>query len=976
MEYQVVNRPKLARNKYGEVENKGTIGGANSLFSPTSSSYTEGGNGGGTANIDDFVGSTATEDGIHGLVPAPQSNVDEIQGTLNDNVKFLKGNGAWVDIPISRYTEENVNKDGVDLDGNLTISDTLTTQTLNVLGSAHFWELVIDKVRAAGGNLLITPANFVVDYVGSNIYYNVDATQPPFDVMFYDANDGTGILGLKELFTNQSVTQLIGKRLYMKNSDGSKTTTSEFVIGDMVRCKTLNLEESNNLTNKDYWTFVLATGTETYNSESCLYIDVLYQYVANGTTYGLGTSIQWQDTPIDTHLTYYEDADINDEGTGWVGQEPYKVFIATSDKSSGNCEISLPSGIGPNGEDYEGTVTWDGEKWNFSDSGTSIYPNTYIPYDAWGNTGYIACLYDDRFTDPVLKVMDKDGYGLLGIMSYAYGNFYIEDYVEQGSSTTPLLESFKFGYGTFTPETGDNIVSLGHLWNGERQSAILISSYDPMDTELKAPAIAQYRGIRTFSSISPYRTSAIADNGNVLKGSFLVDYNGNYIDVNERINLFTTDITTGLERVGIHLDGENSTIKMVGSVEVRQNGIDDIDTLTVWDEDGKMRVKISPEAIPTSAVNNEVTQNFTSISGNLYPDGTVTEHHTWTEFIWSWNHQWQYYTSNGKLNFSQYLPLGNLAVNEKISVSDLKTTIYTKAMFKGTNYTSERGTNQSISSVTLRLQRNSNGSNWVNVTSTNITSGSNIDVQAEKATISNINTIFDNRTITTVGVYRLTLEIVFNIYASITFDSQQSNPSFVLDTVVNSSAKIVKPTDALTIIGRDGIVFHTDDTGEYFMAGNNGIKIKWGDAELDLSDADGFRTNFKTTTINASTSKYLQKKDCFVVATDISQATNLYLPSASTYGVGRVITIIGNDYITLRTNSNSEYIYTEVKAIEYGPSGVYPQASAFPFNSSTSFAFSTTGIEQDYTGEGVDKYYRTHNPLIRLVCSGSGWYLI
>ena len=37
------------------------------------------------------------------------------------------------------------------------------------------------------------------------------------------------------------------------------------------------------------------------------------------------------------------------------------------------------------------------------------------------------------------------------------------------------------------------------------------------------------------------------------------------------------------------MDGDNSTIKMVGSVEVRQNDDGEIDTLTVWDEDDVLR---------------------------------------------------------------------------------------------------------------------------------------------------------------------------------------------------------------------------------------------------------------------------------------------------------------------------------------------------------------------------------------------------
>ena len=49
---------------------------------------------------------------------------------------------------------------------NIVNSDTIKTKNLEVTGSAHFFELIIDKVKAAGGAVLFTPANgFKVDLV-------------------------------------------------------------------------------------------------------------------------------------------------------------------------------------------------------------------------------------------------------------------------------------------------------------------------------------------------------------------------------------------------------------------------------------------------------------------------------------------------------------------------------------------------------------------------------------------------------------------------------------------------------------------------------------------------------------------------------------------------------------------------------------------------------------------------------------------
>ena len=934
MDYQVINRPKLSRNKYGEVENKGTVGGANSLFSPTSSSYTEGG--GKTENIRDFIGSTATEDGIHGLVPAPKSNVNEVQGTLNDNVKFLKGTGTWVDIPISRYTKENHNKDGVDLEGNLTVSDTLTTQTLNVLGAAHFWELIIDKVKAAGGNVLITPASMEVDFVGDDVVYTVDATKSPFKEMFYNESEGTGIYGLQELFNTSGIVSLTAKRVYMKNEDNSHTTLSEFEIGDMVRCKTVNLGRITESSGE----------TEIPDKDNDGNPDV---YTKNGNGEIMG---------VDSNNDGEEDIyDINDDG------EPDNYYTGEGWDTDGDGVVDIPV---DNSETYPVI---------HEDSQTTEFTNK----DYWTfvlGVGYEKFLNQDcRYIDIFKCFTDNNGrqYGL-GTLINTTGNQGNAPYSNNDVEDGVMIPEFKFGYGDFLPEIGDNIVSLGHLWNGDRQGAIILSSIDPMDTELKPPSIAQYKGIRTFGLLNRYRTTIISADNNEFQGSFLVNYNGNYIDINERINIFSTDITTGLEKVGIHLDGENSTIKMVGSVEVRQNGDDDIDTLTVWDEDGKMRVKISPEQIPSDAVNPETTQYFSSISGRLYPSGTITEHHTWTEFIWSWNHKWEYYLTNGSLNLSQTLNLGEMTTQDKITVSDFSSSISTRALFKGTNYTSNRGS-QSISSVIMRLQRYSNG-NWTNVSSENITSSSTIDISAEYATIKFNSAIFNNREITTAGNYRLLLDIVFNVYASITFDNQQSNPYYYFDTSVVSKVKVKKPTDSLTIIGRDGIVFHTENTDEYFKASESGIEMRWGDAGISLDNANGLKITSKVQTVSSS-SIQIDSSASIVNATGITSATTIYLPDASTYGVGRELTIYGNDYVSVAVRYSGK-ILIPIETVESN-NNYYPNASTYPYNEYSSYPLSPTNSNNnvpDGDGGTMTVYYRAHHPVLRLLNLGLNWLKI
>lgn len=77
--------------------------------------------------------------------------------------------------------------------------------------------------------------------------------------------------------------------------------------------------------------------------------------------------------------------------------------------------------------------------------------------------------------------------------------------------------------GDSVPSAGDEIVVLGNRQNAERQNAIILSATngDYLDGGLKAPYIAQYKGIKTFE-FEPYRYNFIAANGNIFIGNFKV----------------------------------------------------------------------------------------------------------------------------------------------------------------------------------------------------------------------------------------------------------------------------------------------------------------------------------------------------------------------------------------------------------------------------------------------------------------------
>lgn len=115
----------------------------------------------------------------------------------------------------------------------------ITTENLTVTKQAHFFELLIDKIRAAGGAILLTPA------------------------------DGFKVDKVKELEA--------GYRLLWKANDGDKAISNMWQIGDQAICQTFNnaqLGTNYNISNKYYWSLVIGVGTQAIEGEDYHYIDI------------------------------------------------------------------------------------------------------------------------------------------------------------------------------------------------------------------------------------------------------------------------------------------------------------------------------------------------------------------------------------------------------------------------------------------------------------------------------------------------------------------------------------------------------------------------------------------------------------------------------------------------------------------------------------------------------------------------------
>ena len=115
-----------------------------------------------------------------------------------------------------------------------------TVENLTVTGAAHFFELVIDKVKSVGGQMILSPTHAKIDKVME------------------------GYIGAVDVF-----------RIYYKATDGESQITNRFQSGDLILCQTFNAAEgtSYDVSNKFYWARVVSSSS-TVDSEGYWTISV------------------------------------------------------------------------------------------------------------------------------------------------------------------------------------------------------------------------------------------------------------------------------------------------------------------------------------------------------------------------------------------------------------------------------------------------------------------------------------------------------------------------------------------------------------------------------------------------------------------------------------------------------------------------------------------------------------------------------
>lgn len=335
---------------------------------------------------------------------------------------------------------------------NITNSDTIKTKNLEVTGSAHFFELIIDKIKAAGGAVLFTPANgFKVDIVesvtnGYKLYWQADDGSGNQADNMWKVNDQALYMSFNQAKegTNHNISNKYYWSLVTAVSDTNQPVSIEkkkyhyIVISTVTKDGTVNPEIGDTIAMLGY------RGTDDKKRQSAIYISA-YTSLDKGLTAPLLAQYQGiNDFNLESHRKSYFDA----VGAKFVGN--FEVSNGQTIEDYINNKIdgakSVAPYIGANGNWF----IWDSDTKAYKDSGVKAEGKDGAS-GTNGTNGKDAEFYK---LQPVQELAVVDKNGTLGI-SLMYNIKHIK-----GTNEFTVGASNAGYYVRFKPNTSSNYISL------------------------------------------------------------------------------------------------------------------------------------------------------------------------------------------------------------------------------------------------------------------------------------------------------------------------------------------------------------------------------------------------------------------------------------------------------------------------------------------------------------------------------------
>ena len=434
-------------------------------------------------NIDNLRVKSATIDNAQfKYIMSPNGIINKVQG---DELDYAYGN-------IDELASSNINTTKLTVKDEANIknlineylkTNEIVTDYLTVNKSAHFFELVVDKIRSVQGTQMNTAANCVIDYVEA-----------------YDS-DGK-LVDMKAADFN--VNNVNYYRIYWKNTDDDgKTINNEWLAFDQAICSTFNVKEgtTQNSSNKYYWRLVNGTdnGEVRYinfkTGEVKLTKPETFEIIfTNGFQYGDTTDTS------NNYTNFTVTSQITDEYIpGLLTWKPSSTLYGIQVLANQDDHIILAGG----GFIFE------------TDIPTKL--NVGVYYDDGSYDYFQAQEYSTSYN--IITAAKKNAEAFI-ICTAELDKWESCNWIDLSNIDADAT-------GTSIPEAGDNLCQLGYRYvdavdpdNKSRASAIIIAAYQTPDKAVVPPSYAQYQDIQDFN-LSSHRGTYFDATGAYIKGNLV-----------------------------------------------------------------------------------------------------------------------------------------------------------------------------------------------------------------------------------------------------------------------------------------------------------------------------------------------------------------------------------------------------------------------------------------------------------------------
>lgn len=387
------------------------------------------------------------------------------------------------------------------------LSDNITVDNLTVTKAAHFFKLIIDEIKATQGQIIITPANAIIDKV--------------------EVVDGN-------------------YRCYFRRSEGDKEIYNTFEVNDQIICQTFNVGDvvnqitDNEFTDASNWNASNTLVPNSYSSVS--FADGVASFVPSGNTSFLAQSLSLLPS---TRYTLKYDIKQDEPSAGDVSLMFHSPIIDTSKPIESNF-IDSGTSESYNAFDYSATTEYNTQYVTFTTLDT-LPSLTNVEFTCY-----------TRETSGNCKTYIKN----ITLLKESQDNkYYWRKCVKTGSTSTTisgetvecnfidLSDTDKDSNTNAVPEIGDEIVQLGNRTDSTRQAAIIISAYynQFLDATIAAPSIVQYYGINDYN-LSGHRRNVISRDFNSFTGDFTSTAGDDLLSLIQQTNsAITTEVTNRIE---------------------------------------------------------------------------------------------------------------------------------------------------------------------------------------------------------------------------------------------------------------------------------------------------------------------------------------------------------------------------------------------------------------------------------------------